>query len=228
MKQFKFNSIVVILIVFITFSCSNNSEELQDTITQLTTDNEKLEGFVTELQNDLNMAATMYDSLNGVHQSYLEASKTKKAPSQGEKELIELVKSLNTAFNNILVTKDANTILGHFYETFTSNVVMVSLYDVINVRGGNNITYPEQLEHILINNDKIKYLHVSLKEVLHNEVRNNELGIIYFVDDLTVLNNENEKITARVLIQIVAKKYEGVWKIGNYTSVNMADMEEKI
>jgi len=228
MSLFKFNSIVMILIAVITFSCSNNSQELQDTITQLTSENEELEGFVTELRKEVKEADTKYDSINGAYQSYLEASKTKKAPSQGEKELIELVKSFNTAFNNILVTKDVSTVLNHFHETFTSNVVMVSLYDVVNVRGGNNVTYPEQLEHILVNNDKIKYLQVTLKEVLHNEIRNNDLGIIYFVDELTVVNNENEKITGRVLIQMVAKKYEGVWKIGNYTSVNMASMQQKM
>jgi hypothetical protein len=60
------------------------------------------------------------------------------------------------------------------------------------------------------------------------EVRNNEIGIIYFTDDLTIITNESKKVTAKVLIQIVAKKYEGEWKIGNYTSVNMAQYQQDI
>jgi hypothetical protein len=98
----------------------------------------------------------------------------------------------------------------------------------VNVRRGDAVTYPEQLEHILINNDKIQYIEVSLANIYHMEVRNDDLGIIYFEDDLTILTNESQKVTSRILIQIVAKKYEGTWKIGNYTSVNMAQYQENI
>lgn len=60
------------------------------------------------------------------------------------------------------------------------------------------------------------------------EVRNDDLGIIYFEDDMTILTNDGKKVTTRALTQIVAKKYDGSWKIGNYTSVNMAQYEENI
>ena len=53
--------------------------------------------------------------------------------------MIDLVKSLNSAFSNLLVTKDAQTVLNYFNEDFTSNVVMVSLYDIVNVRRGDTV-----------------------------------------------------------------------------------------
>jgi hypothetical protein len=151
-----------------------------------------------------------------------------KKPTAEEQELIGLVQNLNNVFNNILVTKDVQTVLNLFNDDFTSNVVMVSLYDVVNVRRGDAITYPEQLEHVLINNHKIKYIELSLSDIYHMEVRNDDLGIIYFEDHMTILTDESKKVTAKVLVQIVAKKYNGEWKIGNYTSVNMAQYQENI
>ena len=74
----------------------------------------------------------------------------------------------------------------------------------------------------------IRYIEISLADIYHLEVRNDDLGIIYFEDDMSILTNDSKKVTARVLIQLVAKKYDGSWKIGNYTSVNMAQYEENI
>ena len=188
-----------------------------------------LKTHLRDLQVHLDESTNKYDHLAGEYQALKNSVKpVKKQYSTDEKELIDLVKSLNSAFSNLLVTRDAQTVLNYFNEDFTSNVVMVSLYDIVNVRRGDAITYPQQLEHILINNDKIRYVEISLADIYHVEVRNDDLGIIYFEDDMTILTNDSKKVTARVLIQFVAKKYDGSWKIGNYTSVNMAQYEENI
>jgi hypothetical protein len=215
--------------MFIFNGCSNRSAELQVSIDELSAENADLERLVSDLQTHLDESTDKYDQLSGEYQSLKNSTKpvTKKTTAE-EKELIGLVKELNSAFSNILVTKDVQTVLSLFNEEFTSNVVMVSLYDIVNVRRGDAVTYPQQLEHILLNNDKIQYIEVSLSDIYHIEVRNNDLGIIYFEDDLTILTNESKKVTSRVLIQIVARKYEGTWKIGNYTSVNMAQYQENI
>jgi archaellum component FlaC len=215
--------------MFIFNGCSNRSAELQVSIDELSAENADLERLVRDLQTHLDESTDKYDQLSGEYQSLKNSTKpvTKKTTAE-EKELNGLVKELNSAFSNILVTKDVQTVLSLFNEEFTSNVVMVSLYDIVNVRRGDAVTYPQQLEHILLNNDKIQYIEVSLSDIYHIEVRNNDLGIIYFEDDLTILTNESKKVTSRVLIQIVARKYEGTWKIGNYTSVNMAQYQENI
>jgi hypothetical protein len=215
--------------MFIFNGCSNRSAEFQVSIDELSAENADLERLVSDLQTHLDESTDKYDQLSGEYQSLKNSTKpvTKKTTAE-EKELIGLVKELNSAFSNILVTKDVQTVLSLFNEEFTSNVVMVSLYDIVNVRRGDAVTYPQQLEHILLNNDKIQYIEVSLSDIYHIEVRNNDLGIIYFEDDLTILTNESKKVTSRVLIQIVARKYEGTWKIGNYTSVNMAQYQENI
>jgi hypothetical protein len=229
MKNLKILSAILLFSIFIFNSCTDKSAELQVTIDELSAENAELESLVSDLQTHLDESTDKYDLLSGEYQTLKNSSKpTTKKPSAEEKELIGLVQSLNNAFNNILVTKDVQTVLSLFNKEFTSNVVMVSLYDVVNVRRGDAVTYPEQLEHILINNDKIQYIEVSLAEIYHMEVRNDDLGIIYFEDDLTILTNESKKVTSRILIQIVAKKYEGTWKIGNYTSVNMAQYQENI
>lgn len=215
--------------MFIFNGCSNRSAELQVTIDELSAENSDLEQLVSDLQTHLDESTDKYDNLAGEYQTLKNSTKpVTKKPTSEEKELIDLVKSLNSAFNNLLVTKDVQTVLSNFTEEFTSNVVMVSLYDVVDVRRGDAVTYPQQLEHILINNDKIKYIEVSLAEIYHMEVRNENLGIIYFEDDLTILTNESKKVNSKVLVQIVAKKYEGSWKTGNYTSMNMAQCEENI
>jgi len=229
MKNLKILSAILFFSAFIFNGCSNKSAEMQVTIDELSAENADLQQLVSDLQTHLDESTDKYDQLSGQYQTLKNSAKpVTKKPSAEEQELIGLVQSLNNAFNNILVTKDVQTVLSLFNENFTSNVIMVSLYDVVNVRRGDAVTYPEQLEHILINNDKIQYIEVSLAEIYHMEVRNDDLGIIYFEDDLTILTNESKKVTSRILIQIVAKKYEGTWKIGNYTSVNMAQYQENI
>ena len=229
MKNLKIPSAILLLSMFVFYGCSNKSAEMQVTIDELSSKNADLERTVSDLQTHLDESTDKYDQLSGDYQTLKNSTKpvTKKTTAE-EKELIGLVQSLNNAFNNILVTKDVQTVLSLFNEEFTSNVIMVSLYDVVNVRRGDAVTYPEQLEHILINNDKLQYIEVSLGNIYHIEVRNDDLGIIYFEDDLTILTSDSKKVTSRVLIQIVAKKYEGEWKIGNYTSVNMAQYQENL
>ena len=229
MKTLKILSAIILVSMFIFNGCSNRSAELQVSIDELSAENADLDRLVSDLQTHLDESTDKYDQLSGEYQTLKNSTKpvTKKTTAE-EKELIGLVQELNSAFNNILVTKDIQTVLSLFNEEFISNVVMVSLYDIVNVRRGDAVTYPQQLEHILLNNDKIQYIEVSLAEIYHIEVRNNDLGIIYFEDDLTILTNESKKVTSRVLIQIVAKKFEEGWKIGNYTSVNMAQYQENI
>ncbi len=229
MKNLKILPAIFLLSVFIYSGCNNRSAEMQVTIDELSAENADLQQLVNDLQTHLDESTDKYDQLVGQYETLENSTKpiTKK-PTAEEQELIGLVQSLNNAFNNILVTKDVNTVLSLFNEDFTSNVVMVSLYDVVNVRRGDAVTYPEQLEHIVINNDKLKYIELSLADIYHMEVRNNDLGIIYFEDHLTILTDESKKVTSKVLIQIVAKKYEGEWKIGNYTSVNMAQYQENV
>ena len=229
MKNLKILSAILLFSVFIFSSCSNKTAEMQVTIDELSAENADLQQLVSDLQTHLDESTDKYDQLAGQYETLENSSKpATRKPSAEEQELIGLVQSLNNAFNNILVTKDAQTVLTLFNEDFTSNVIMVSLYDVVNVRRGDAITYPEQLEHIVINNDKIQYIELSLADIYHMEVRNDDLGIIYFEDHLTILTNESKKITSKVLIQIVAKKYNGEWKIGNYTSVNMAQYQENV
>ena len=229
MKNFKILSAILLLSMFVFYGCSNKSAEMQVTIDELSAKNADLEQLVSDLQTHLDESTDEYDQLAGEYQTLKNSMKpVTKKPTSAEKELIGLVQNLNNAFNNILVTKDVQTVLKYFNNDFTSNVIMVSLYDVVNVRRGDAITYPEQLEHILINNDKLQYIEVSLGDIYHMEVRNGDLGIIYFEDDLTILTSDSKKVTSRVLIQIVARKYEGEWKIGNYTSVNMAQYQENI
>ena len=229
MKKLRILSAILIVFLFSTISCTDKSAELQVTIDSLSSENAELEQLVIDLQNHLDETTDKHDHLAAEYQMYKKNTKTvAKKLTADEKGLIELVKSLNSAFNNILVTKDVQTVLDLFNDDFTSNVIMVSLYDVVNVRRGDPVTYKEHLEHILLNNDKIKYIEVKLNKIKHMEVRNNDLGIIYFSDDLTIITNDSKKVTSRVLIQIVAKKYEDQWKIGNYTSVNMAQYQEDI
>jgi len=229
MKNLKILSAIILVSMFIINGCSNRSAELQVSIDELSTENEDLEQLVGDLQTYLDESTDKYDQLAGEYQTLKNSTKpVTKKPTAEEKELIGLVQELNSAFNNLLVTKDVQTVLSFFNEEFTSNVVMVSLYDIVNVRRGDAVSYPQQLEHILLNNDKIQYIEVSLAEIYHLEIRNNDLGIIYFEDDLTILTNESKKVTSRILIQIVAKKYDAGWKIGNYTSVNMAQYQENI
>ena len=228
MKKLKILSAISFIFLFSFIRCTDKSAEMQANIDSLTTENEDLERLVSDLQEHLDVTTDKYDSLNGAYQTFKETAKTVKKPTAEEKELVGLVQSLNSAFNSLLVTRDMQTVLEHFNDDFTSNVVMVSLYDVVNVRRGDAITYKEQLEHILLNNEKIQYIEVKLREIKHLEVRNDNLGIIYFSDDLTIITNDSKKVTSRILIQIVAKKYEDEWKIGNYTSVNMAQYQQDI
>jgi len=230
MKNLKILSALPIVVLLLTGpGCSNKTVEMQATIDELSSQNTELERKVGDLQSHLDESTDNYDHLMARYETLERSTKEPvRKLSAEENELVELVKSLNQSFNNLLVTRDVQTVLNNFYEDFTSNVIMVSLYDVVNVRRGDAVTYPQQLEHILLNNDKIQYIEVKLADIFHIEVRNDDLGIIYFEDDLTILTNESKKVTTRVLIQIVAKKYDGEWKIGNYTSVNMAQYEENV
>jgi hypothetical protein len=229
MKNLKILSAIVAVILISFSGCTDRSAEMQVTIDSLSAENASLENMVQGLQDHLDETTDNYDELAAEYQTFKKSTKpaTRKFTAE-EKELVGLVQELNDAFNSILVTNDVQTVLQLFNDDFTSNVIMVSLYDVVNVRRGDAVSYKEQLEHILINNDKIQYIEVKLNEIHHLEVRNNELGIIYFTDDLTIITSDSKKVTSKVLIQIVAKKYEGVWKIGNYTSVNMAQYQQDI
>jgi hypothetical protein len=229
MKNLKILSAILLFSVFIFSRCSNKTAEMQVTIDELSAENADLQQLVSDLQTHLDESTDKYDQLAGQYETLENSTKpVTKKPTMEEQELIGLVQSLNNAYNNILVTKDIQTVLRFFNNDFTSNVVMVSLYDVVNVQRGDAVTYPEHLEHILINSDKIKYIEISLAEIYHMEVRNGDLGIIYFEDDITIITDESKKVTSKVLIQIVAKKYDGEWKIGNYTSVNMAQYQENV
>jgi len=229
MKKLRILSAILAISLISFVGCTHKSKEMQVTIDSLSTENANLQSMVNNLQDHLDESTDKYDALATEYQAYKKSTKTaaKKITAE-EKELMNLVQQLNDGFNSILVTRDVQDILKLFNDDFTSNVIMVSLYDVVNVRRGDAVTYKEHLEHILLNTDKIQYIEVKLSEIHHLEVRNNEIGIIYFTDDLTIITNESKKVTAKVLIQIVAKKYEGEWKIGNYTSVNMAQYQENI
>ena len=229
MKKLRILSAILAISLISFVGCTHKSKEMQVTIDSLSTENANLQSMVNNLQDHLDESTDKYDALATEYQAYKKSTKTaaKKITAE-EKELMLLVQQLNDGFNSILVTRDVQDILKLFNDDFTSNVIMVSLYDVVNVRRGDAVTYKEHLEHILLNTDKIQYIEVKLSEIHHLEVRNNEIGIIYFTDDLTIITNESKKVTAKVLIQIVAKKYEGEWKIGNYTSVNMAQYQENI
>jgi hypothetical protein len=229
MKKIRILSATLAIFLFSTYGCSNKTAEMQVTIDALNEEKASLEQTVRDLQDHLDESTDEYDELSAEYQAYKKSTKSvTKNTTAEEKELINLVKELNDAYNSILVTKDVQTILNFFNNDFTSNVIMVSLYDVVNVRRGDAITFKEQIEHILLNSDKIQYIEVKLSEIHHAEVRNNEIGIIYFTDDLTIITNDSKKVTSKVLIQIVAKKYEDAWKIGNYTSVNMAQYQQDI
>ena len=229
MKNLKILSAILAVSLISFVGCTDKSAEMQVTIDSLSTENADLQSLVNSLQDHLDESTDKYDALATEYQAYKQSTKAAvKKLSAEEKELMTLIRELNDGYNGILVTRDVQDILKFFTDDFTSNVIMVSLYDVVNVSRRDAVTYREHLEHILVNTDKIQYIEVKLSEIHHVEVRNNELGIIYFTDDLTIITNESKKVTAKVLIQIVAKKYEGLWKIGNYTSVNMAQYQENI
>lgn len=228
MRRNTLMSTITVIILFSTLGCSDHPGTHQTAIDSLNAANNQLQHQVMNLQEHLDRTTDKYDSLNGVYQSYLHSTKPTKNISAVEQELVGLVKSLNNAFNNLLYTKDVQTVLNHFTDDFTSNVVMVSFNDIVNSRTGNSVTYPQQLEHILIHNEKIQYIEVSLNKIYHIEAKNSDFGVIYFLDDLVIMTDESKKVYAKLLIQIVAKKYQGEWKIGNYTSVDLAEYEVSI
>ena len=54
------------------------------------------------------------------------------------------------------------------------------------------------------------------------------MGIIVYSLDYEVRLETGEIIRGEDLIQIVAKKYEGDWEIGNYSSILISDYDEMV
>ena len=75
-----------------------------------------------------------------------------------------------------------------------------------------------------MHNDKIQYIEVSLNKIYHIEGKNDDFGIIYYIDDLVLLTNDSHKVHAKALIRLVAKKYNGELKIVNFTTWTLLKM----
>ena len=194
MRKLKILSAILVISLISFLGCTNRSAEMQITIDSLSAENANMERLAKDLQEHLDETTDKYDELAGEYQAYKKTTKTAtKKTTKEEKELIDLVQELNSGFNSVLVTRDINSVLKLFNDDFSSNVIMVSLYDVVNVRRGDAVTYKEQLEHILLNNEKIQYIEVKLGEIHYMEVRNNDIGIIYLTDDLTIITNDSKK-----------------------------------
>ena len=177
------------------------------------------------LKDKLNEVSYKADSMGSLYSALQKTIEKKPVLSQEEKEFATLVPKVNDALAAMIKTKDTQKVLSFFHDRFTSNVIQVSLANQVSVNLKNSSTLPQHLEY-LANDAGISYLHFSVKDILALRVRNDQLGIMVFTNDYEVRKETGEVIRGEDLVQVVAKKYNGEWKIGNYSSIFLSDYEK--
>jgi hypothetical protein len=226
-----FISLLFYFFIIIAFThCSFSPEqpnELSASYDSLHTAHQQLLDENSYLKDELNSVSYKADSLGSLYQALQKTIQKKPVLSQEEREFATLVPKVNDALATMIKTKDTQKVLNFFHGRFTSNVIQISLANQVNVNRKNSSTLPQHLEY-LANEAGITYLHFSVKDILALRVRNDQLGIMVFTNDFEVRKENGEMIRGEDLIQVVAKKYNGEWKIGNYSSIFLSDYEKMI
>jgi hypothetical protein len=226
-----FVSILVCYFFIVAFThCSSSPEQpnpLSASYDSLHTVYQQLLDENSYLEDELNEASYKADSLGSLYYALQKSIQKKPVFSQEEREFATLVPKVNDALATMIKTKDTQKVLNFFHDRFTSNVIQISMANQVSVNRKNSSTLPQHLEY-LANEAGITYLNFSVKDILALRVRNDQLGIMVFTNDFEVRKENGEVIRGEDLIQVVAKKYNGAWKIGNYSSIFLSDYEKMI
>ena len=227
-RKIIFIQIFCCLIAFAFVRCSSTPEqpnELSASYDSLQTAYQQLLDENSYLQNALNKASYRADSLGSLYYTLQESIEKNPVFTAEERTFAILVPKVNDALAEMIQTKDTQKVLNFFHSKFTSNVVQISLANQVNVNRKNSSTLPQHLEY-LANEAGISSLHFSVKDILELVVRDDQLGIMMFTNDFEVRKENGDVIRGEDLIQVVAKKYDGEWKIGNYSSILLSDYEK--
>lgn len=228
-KQFTFQWFGC-LIIFAFARCSSTPEqpnELSASYDSLQTVYQQLMEENAYLQNELNEASYRADSVASLYHALEESMAKKPVFNSEEKKFSTLVPKVNDAVSKMIESKNKEAVLQYFNDEFTSNVVQISLVNQVNVKRDNSSTLPQYLD-FLMNEAGISSLKFSVKDILELVVRNDQLGIMVFTNDYEVRKNDGNVIRGEDLVQVVAKKYDGEWKIGNYSSILLSDYEKLV
>jgi len=214
------------LLAFAFVRCSSTPETANGTtVDSLQTAYQQLQDENTYLKDELNEASYRADSLGSLYHSLQESIEKKPVLTPAEKEFAALVPKVNDALSEMIQSKDTEKVLSYFHDRFTTNVVQVSIANQVNVERGNSSTFPEYLNY-LVSDANISSLQFSVRDILELHVRDDQLGIMVFTSNFEVRKKDGEVIKGEELIQVVAKKYDGKWEIGNYSAILLSDYDE--
>ena len=141
------------------------------------------------------------------------------------KELQEEVLKLNDAYKKMTDSGDKNEVLKFFNENFTSNVVNIGSDNAVMVdRKTSKSQYGMRLED-LISMEGLKIEMFNTK--FFDTYTRGDLGVsVYSTKYIASINGKN-LVEGKLMGMIAAKKYDasGLWKIGNYTLINVRNKE---
>ena len=230
MRKIYFIHTFCISIAFVFVQCSSTPEmpnALSASYDSLHTAYQQLLDENVYLKSELNEASFRADSLGSLYHSLQESIEKKPVFTAEEKTFAALVPKVNDALSRMIQTKDTQAILNFFHTRFTSNVVQISLANQVNVERRNSSTLPLYLEY-LANEAGLSSLRFSVKEILELTVRDDQIGIMVFTNNFEIRKVNGDIVRGEDLIQVVAKKYDGQWKIGNYSSILLSDYEKLV
>ncbi|WP_157637782.1 hypothetical protein [Flexithrix dorotheae] len=229
MKYLNLKILPLIFMVILFCSCSKDDGGLavkfEATIDSLMIANSSLQSDLAEKEGLIASNQNKLDSLAAYYHSQIEAMEDKKALTPTEKKFSQLVFQINNAISRVQDSKKTDEILSFFNDQYTTNIVEISISNEVNVKRGATKTFPEQLQ-FFIDNSHLITLKTKLKKILKVEVRNDELGVLLYLNETNAVKANGDKLRYESLVQIVAKNFNGVWKIGNYSSIMLTDVGE--
>jgi len=221
--------LLVGLLAITQFRCTSSPEEpgaFSASYDSLQTLTQQLQDENQYLTTQLNEASHQADSLGALYHALQEATE-ENALSAEERAFVDHITNLNNELSKMFQTKEIQPVLDYFHDRYTTNAVRISLANRVDVERNNSGTFPEYLNY-LVNESGISSLQFSVRDVLEVVVRDNQLAILVFSNDYEVRKEDGEVIRGEDLIQVVAKKYDGDWEIGNYSSILISDYDEMV
>jgi len=138
--------------------------------------------------------------------------------SNEEKEIREMIESMNNSWQKLFETKDENEILQYFAPAYLINQVSIYHDDSGNIQSYTHEEFPKYLKNIIKRKGyKYEFSNVRFLDI---EIKNNTYFNTVYKCQLVEISDKNKKITSSIIITVTGKRMENRWKIGNYSWVN--------
>jgi len=205
---------------------SNTSADNQYSMQQDACQDDSLSEVVATMEKQLAGLHLIYDSVAIALENEIQANESQMPTdlSAGQVELQQLARDLNQGLSQLSTTNDPDTFLKYFHEEFTTNRVIFDLDNIVNVKRESSQDSRAYIKSIA-ENDQLQVTAGPIRPI--RSYARGDAGVIVFFDKIR--SREGSEVNeGTILVTLVCKRYDGNWKIGNMSTVNIQEMHDEI